>query len=278
MSIFESTFHPLATAIVGENSQPGKQGRDLSLFSAAGTIGLVIISLIFGWLVQLWGWRFSCLIIAFPGLLIGWGYSKVQEKKIELKRADIKSNFKSWFFIFFLSKGMLCLGTKVFTSFLPIYITSHIGVKPGISAFIISFYFLGLSMGSFLTSKIIDNKNPLLIAIFSIASISILIYILTCYKVLIAIIIIVGAIGLMEGACYPSHNTWLNVKGSNHNRGSLFGFGLFIEGVSATVSPTLYGWIADTFGLVITYRLMILPILISLLLNLLLFQIDKNYM
>ena len=278
MSIFESTFHPLATAIVGENSQPGKQGRDLSLFSASGTIGLVIISLIFGWLVQLWGWRFSCLIIAFPGLLIGWGYSKVQEKKIELKRADIKSNFKSWFFIFFLSKGMLCLGTKVFTSFLQIYITSHIGVKPGISAFIISFYFLGLSMGSFLTSKIIDNKNPLLIAIFSIASISILIYILTCYKVLIAIIIIVGAIGLMEGACYPSHNTWLNVKGSNHNRGSLFGFGLFIEGVSATVSPTLYGWIADTFGLVITYRLMILPILISLLLNLLLFQIDKNYM
>ena len=36
MAIGVSTFHPLATAMIGENAKPGKQGRDLSLFSAAG--------------------------------------------------------------------------------------------------------------------------------------------------------------------------------------------------------------------------------------------------
>jgi len=44
MAISVSTFHPLATAILGEKTKPGKQGRNFSLFNAAGTFGLVIMS------------------------------------------------------------------------------------------------------------------------------------------------------------------------------------------------------------------------------------------
>lgn len=48
MAIAVATFHPLATAMVGEKANPDKKGRDLSLFSAAGTFGLIVISLFFG--------------------------------------------------------------------------------------------------------------------------------------------------------------------------------------------------------------------------------------
>jgi MFS family permease len=42
LAIGVSTFHPLATAMVRENSKASQRGRYLSLFSAAGTAGIII--------------------------------------------------------------------------------------------------------------------------------------------------------------------------------------------------------------------------------------------
>ena len=81
----------------------------------------------------------------------------------------------------------------------------------------------------------------------------------------------------MEGIYYPAQSTWLNMVSSHHNRGSLFGFGFFMEGLTATIAPTIYGWFADNYGIVYAYRLMIIPIFISLLLNITLFQAVEKY-
>lgn len=277
MAIAISTFHPLATAMVGEKAQPGKQGRDLSLFSASGTIGLVIMSLLFGWLVQIWGWRTTCFIIALPGLLLGWIYARTREEKQCIKITGDRINHHNLLALFFLSKSVLCLGTKVFLSFLPIYITTHIGLKPGISAWIIGIYFTGVFIGSILICQLLDRKNPLQFVILSVASLIILIILLTCSKVLLIIGIIVVIIGLMEGIYFPAQSTWLNMVSSHHNRGILFGFGFFMEGLTATIAPTIYGWFADNYGIVFAYRLMIIPIFISLLLNIALFRTAEKY-
>ncbi|GAF87637.1 unnamed protein product, partial [marine sediment metagenome] len=44
LAIGVSTFHPLATAMVRENSEKHQRGRYLSLFSAAGTAGIIVTS------------------------------------------------------------------------------------------------------------------------------------------------------------------------------------------------------------------------------------------
>jgi MFS family permease len=276
MAIAVATFHPLATAMVGEKAKPGKQGRDLSLFSAAGTLGLIIISLLFGWLVQIWGWRTTCFIIALPGILLGWYYIKIKEEKQEVKTVINKTNHHNLFTIFFLSRGILCLGTKAFSSFLPVYATTYIGLKPGASAWILSIYFLGVFTGSIFICQIIDQKKPLQFAISSTASMTILILLFTFSSIPLLVAILVGVIGLMEGIYFPSQNTWLTMVSSYYNRGSLFGFGFFIEGLSATISPTIFGWFADKFGLVYAYRLTVIPIFISFFLYILLFQKAEN--
>lgn len=277
MAIAVATFHPLATTMVGEKAKPGKQGRDLSLFSAAGTLGLITISLLFGWLVQIWGWKTTCFIIALPGLLLGRGYSRIKEEKLETKTIPTKTEHHKLFTIFFLSRGILCLGTKVFQSFLPIYVTTYIGLRPEVSAWMLGIYFVGVFVGSILIGQLIDHKKPLQFAILTTASIAILILLFTYSRILLLAAILVGVIGLMEGIYFPSQNTWLTMVSSNHNRGSLFGFGFFIEGMSATISPTIYGWFADKFGLVNAYRLTVIPIFISFLLYILLFQIAEKY-
>ncbi|GAJ10696.1 unnamed protein product, partial [marine sediment metagenome] len=54
LAIGVSTFHPLATAIVRENSKAEQRGRNLSLFSAVGVTGIIVSSLLFGFFVHMW--------------------------------------------------------------------------------------------------------------------------------------------------------------------------------------------------------------------------------
>ena len=88
LAIGVSTFHPLATAMVRENSEKHQRGHYLSLFSAAGTAGTIVASLLFGFLVQTWGWRMTCLLLSLPGYFLGYAYLKLKKDKkiIKLKQ------------------------------------------------------------------------------------------------------------------------------------------------------------------------------------------------
>ncbi|MDD4289105.1 MAG: MFS transporter [Atribacterota bacterium] len=278
MAIGTATFHPLATAMVGERALPGEEGRDLSLFSAAGTFGLIITSLLFGWLVQIWGWRITCLIISLPGFFLGISYLKIKnETKKETGKIEKKLNSRNIFVIYFLCRVIMCLGTKPFLSFLPIYATTYVGLKPGVSAWIVSIYFIGVFSGSLLISKFLDKQNPLKYSILATFFTSILVYILTCFRIPFVIGLLIGSIGLMEGIYFPSQHTWLTRSGSTKIQGKLFGFGFFIEGVSATIAPSIYGWLADKFGLLFAYRFASLPIFISFLSYIYLYWLSENY-
>jgi len=276
MAIGVSTFHPLATAMVGEKAKPGKQGHDLSLFSAAGTLGLSIMSLLFGWLVQLWGWRMACLVISLPGFLLAWGYAQLKNGIPTHDSKPTQLTHKILFVIFFIGHGLRNLGTWAILSFLPTYATDYIGLKPGISAWVISIFFAGVLTGSLLMSRLLDQKSPLKFVYFATISAALLIFILTYSTMPIIMGLLVICIGLSQGFYFPAQNTWLTQVSSNLTRGKLFGFTIFIEGLSATIAPSLYGWLADKFGLVYAYRLASIPIFISFFFYLALYQLVKK--
>jgi len=276
MAISVSTFHPLATVMIGEKANTNKRGRDLSLFNAAGTLGLSIMSLIFGWLVQLWGWRIACLVIALPGFVLAWGYSRLKNETSDDSIKAEKLAQRILFIIYFISYAFYSLGAWAILSFLPVYATDYIGLRLGISAWIASIYFAGELSGSLLISKILDRHNPLKFVIFATVSSSLLIFTLTCSTLPIVMVIIVLGIGLLQGFTYPSQHTWLTRVSSNHTRGKLFGFVFFVEGFSATIAPFLYGWLADQFSLVYAYRLASIPFFISFLLYIVLYLMAEK--
>jgi len=276
MAIGVSTFHPLAIAMVGEKAKTGEQGHDLSIFSAAGTLGLSIMSLLFGSLVQLWDWRMACLVISLPGFLLAWGYAQL---KNEIPSQDSKSArlpHKSLFIVLFIAHGLRNLGSWAILSFLPTYATDYIGLNPAISAWVISIYFGGVLTGNLLMSRTLDKKTPLKFVYSATIAAALLIFILTYSTMPIIMGILVACIGLSEGFFYPSQNTWLTQVSSNQTRGKLFGFTIFIEGLSATIAPSLYGWLADKYGLVYAYRLASIPIFISFFFYLALYQLAKK--
>ncbi|MFW5804656.1 MAG: MFS transporter [bacterium] len=275
MAIGVSTFHPLATAMVGEKAKPNKRGRDLSFFSAAGTLGLTIMSLMFGWLVQISGWRMTCLFISLPGFLLAWGYTQLNNEVPEHDNQPRSLTDRSIFIIFFTGHGFRNLGTWAILSFLPTYATDYIGLNPGISAWIVSIFFAGVLSGSIAISQILDRKNPIKFVTSATIISALLILILTYSTMPIIMALLVACIGLAQGFYFPAHNTWLIKVSSTQTRGKLFGFAIFIEGISATIAPSLYGWLADQFGLVLSYRLASIPIFISFLLYIILYGMQR---
>ncbi|HKK83356.1 MAG TPA: MFS transporter [Atribacterota bacterium] len=277
LAISVSTFHPLATAMIGDSAKPNKQGRDLSLFNVAGTLGLSIMSLTFGWLVQFWGWRIACLMVSLPGFLLAFGYIKLKNNTQHNHSNSEELPNKKIFITYFISHGLCGLGTWTILSFLPVYATDQIGIPANISAWFLTIFVVSELSGSLIMSKIIDKKNPLKLILFATISLTVLIFALTCSTVPMIVAIIVVLIGLTQGCYYPSQHTWLATVSSNRTRGKIFGFLFFVEGISATFAPFLYGWLADQVGMVSAYRLASIPLFISFLLYISLYYMAKKH-
>jgi MFS family permease len=277
LAIGVSTFHPLATAIVRENSKANQRGRYLSLFSAAGTAGIIVASVLFGFLVQIWGWKMTCLLLSLPGYFLAYKYLKSKRGKKNLQVEAEKKIKQGYVYLFFISMGIRSLGFWAILSFLPIYATDYLGLKPEVSAWIITIIFFGVFLGSLISSRIIDKSHPLVLVLLTTIITTFLLLGITFITQIILIILLIGILGILEGIFFPSQNTWLTFICPVNRQGKIFGIGLFVEGISATIAPTLYGWIADQSSLVWAYRLAAIPLFISFVLFLTLHFLESKY-
>ncbi len=276
LAIGVSTFHPLATAIVRENSKKHQRGRYLSLFSAAGTAGIIVASLLFGFFVQIWGWKTACLLLSLPGYFLGYAYLKSKKDKKNLKVKAEKKIKRGHINLFFISMGIRSLGLWAILSFLPIYATDYLGLKPEISAWIVSIIFIGMFVGSLISSRIIDKNHPLILLLLTTIITAFLLLGITFIVQPMLIVLLIGTLGILQGIYFPSQNTWLTFICPVNHQGKIFGIGFFVEGVSATIAPTLYGWIADQISLIVAYRLAAVPPFVSFVLFSILYFLENK--
>lgn len=277
LAIGVSTFHPLAIAIVRENSKKHQRGHYLSLFSAAGTAGLIVASLLFGFLVQIWGWKMTCLLLSLPGYFLGYAYLKSKRVKKNLKVKTEKKIKRGHINLFFISMGIRSLGIWAVLSFLPIYATDYLGLKPEISAWVVSIIFIGMFVGSLLSSRIIDKSHTLILVLSTTIIATFLVLGITFIVQLVPIVLLLGILGITEGIFYPSQTTWLTFICPVNHQSKVFGISLFIEGLSATIAPILYGWIADKYSLIWAYRLAAIPLFIGFILFLVLHFLESKH-
>jgi len=277
LAIGVSTFHPLATAMVRENSKSNQRGRNFGLFTAAGTSGLIVASVLFGVFVQIWGWKITCLLLSLPGYFLAYVYLKLKKDKKNHKAVAEKETKQSHIHLFFVSLGIRSLGIWAVLSFLPLYATDYIGLKPEISAWIISVYFIGALLGALTSSRITDKNQPLVLVLLSTILTTLLLLGITFIVSPILIFLIIGIMGSLDGIFFPSLNTWLTFICSVNQQSKIFGIAFFVEGVSATIAPTLYGWIADQFSLILAYRLAAIPLFVSFILFLVLHFLEIKH-
>jgi len=217
-------------------------------------------------LVQIWGWKITCLLLSLPGYFLGYAYLKLKRDKKNFKAEEEKKTKRGHINLFFISVGIRSLGIWAILSFLPLYATDYLGLKPEISAWSVSIIFIGMFVGSLISSRIIDKNSPLILVLSATIITTLLVLGITFITQPISIVLLIGILGIVEGMFYPSQSTWLTFICPVNQQSKIFGISLFVEGVSATIAPTLYGWIADQYSLIWAYRLAAIPLFVSFIL------------
>jgi len=133
-----------------------------------------------------------------------------------------------YIYLFFASLGFRSLGDWAILSFLPIYAIEYIGLKPEISAWIITINFTGEFLGNLISSRLTDKNSLLILALSTTIATAFLIIMITLIK--------------------------------------MFGRVSFVQGFSSTIAPILYGWIAEQTSLISAYRFISFPLIISFIL------------
>ncbi|MFW6381459.1 MAG: hypothetical protein ACOCZ3_02840, partial [Bacillota bacterium] len=80
--------------------------------------------------------------------------------------------------------------------------------------------------------------------------------------------------GAMNGGFFASQNSWLTTASTAATRGRVMGTAFLIDGISVTVAPTIFGWLADYMGLLSSLRWTMLPITISVVLFLKIYHLQ----
>jgi MFS family permease len=208
---------------------------------------------------------------------LSYAYLKSKKDKKNLKVKTEKKIKRGHINLFFISMGIRSLGFWAILSFLPIYATDYLGLKPEISAWILSIIFIGMFIGSLISSRIIDKNHPLILVLSATIITTFLVLGITFIAQPISIVLLIGTLGIVEGIFFPSQTTWLTFICPVNHQSKIFGISLFVEGVSATIAPTLYGWIADQISLVWAYRLAAIPLFISFILYLTLHFLESKH-
>lgn len=274
LAIGVSTFHPLATTIVGEEASTGKRALQLGIFESGGSIGIILVSFTFGFMVQKFGWQETCLIVALPGFLVAWGFLKFRKLKISSEFKATKKVDTRYILLSLIARGIRALGTWAILSYIPIYATDRLSLPLGYSSWYITFIFVGYIIGSIGSGWLADQINPL--KIISLTTLIIIPLVFGISYILNPFIVgfLVILYGILLGGFIVPQNTWLTIVSISSVRGKALGASFFLEGVSATFAPYLYGWIADRVGLVGIFRWATVPIAISLAVYLFIFYLD----
>ncbi|WCT73455.1 MFS transporter [Sphingomonas naphthae] len=70
VGVGEAGLTPPAHSLISDYYEPERRGGALAIYSAAGTVGLMVGFLAGGWINQFFGWRAAILVVGVPGLVL----------------------------------------------------------------------------------------------------------------------------------------------------------------------------------------------------------------
>ena len=149
LAIGVSTFHPLATTIAGEEAYISNTKLQLGLFESSGAIGIILVTFIFGFMVEKFGWQKTCFFIALPGFFIALGFFYFRKVKIDLKEIidDKKVELSSIPFVLCARMSFsFCIWAVL--SYSAIYTTDILYLPIIYSSWYLAFIFIGYFIGS----------------------------------------------------------------------------------------------------------------------------------
>ncbi len=268
-SIGTSSFHPVMYAIIMEGGEKGR-ARTLSIYETCGTIAVLVMFLVNGFLIERIGVRGVLAVTAVPGFIMGLFFLiSRSEKSIQTERlkSDVPAvkqrGGRTRIILFLLSVILRVSAITAILNFLPVIFVTFAGFSVEFSSYSTAFFFAGGVIGSLSAGKLTEIWSSYKILL---GATVLLIPTLLSFGMNIPgelLLPVVFIMGLLGSGSIINQNLILARLGKEYGRGEIFGILMGTMTVASAVSPSIYGISIDNFGLQRTQFFLTIPLLLS---------------
>jgi FSR family fosmidomycin resistance protein-like MFS transporter len=258
----QATFHAQSTNLI-TRSFPRSRGRSMGIHGIGGSIGHFSAPIIITLLITALSWRYATSLLAVPGLIIivFLGYMLFEPPKAE-KMARGTPIISGKLLVLTLTIGLIYMAYIGFITFLPTYLVEKGSSLTQAGFIAATMFFVGVlaqPAGGFIHDKL---GGRLLFASSSLlAALGLWFFTLESNVPSIIFVIIIGA---AVQATYPVSLAMGSELAKGENVGVSVGFVFGISGVMASIAPALTGYAADSFGLQVSLRLLVILAVLAL--------------
>ena len=258
----QATFHAQSTNLI-TRAFPRSRGRSMGIHGIGGSIGHFSAPILATLLITALGWRYATSLLVIPGLviIIFLGYMLSEPPKAQ-KMAKGTPIISARLLVLTLNIGLIYMAYIGFLAFLPTFLVENGSSLTQAGLITATMFFVGVlaqPAGGFIYDRL---GGRLMFASSSLlAGSGLLFFTLESSIHPIIFIIIIGA---AVQATYPVSLAMGSELAKGDNVGVSVGFVFGVSGVLAAFAPALTGYAADSFGLLASFRLLVILAVLAL--------------
>ena len=151
--------------------------------------------------------------------------------------------------LFIVGVMLRVLGVNAVQSFLPTYLVRSVHLQPGIASFAMGLWFLGGVAGATVMGRFADRRGPFLSFLTASGLFVPLLPLLGLRLPTAVYPALLLLFGFASSGSFPPQNMILTALNAGRAKGQVFGLLMGLTTLMSSVSPLLFGVIADSAGL-----------------------------
>lgn len=261
-----STFHPAIYNLLN-NTAGKKKGMVFGLFELWGLTAILVLFLVAGYVMKNISWQIFLSIASIPGFVLGALFLLFRRKlRVTLRPvAEVEPPTKKTgaelrlFVLVCISSMLVFMSLTVIMNLVPTYLVHGFGMSASRASYATAFLFMGGMVGAPLAGFRLDRGDPLRIYLVPSVAIIPLILLLSARLPGWAYPLLLILIGACSGVFMPSRNMVFAEFGRRMGSGQIFGIVMGVGTATHSLTPLLFGFIADRSNLFLAMRLSALP-------------------
>jgi sugar phosphate permease len=281
------------------DAYPQKRGWAMGWHASAANIGDALGPLMTGILLSWFTWRTILIGSAVPGVAMGlfiwWLLSAApqtnhgqtpspkdpasgpkERKRLstgEYLRGFVRLLVDRNVFLLALINGIRSLTQNGLSTFLPPFFMTLLGISPWLSGVYITIIQVAGIIAAPISGRASDQYGRKRIVTAALLSTSVAIFLLIFLRIPWLFVVILGGVGFFLYSLRPVLIAWAMELAPRELGGTVVGLQFTFQSALSALAPVLGGWIADRWGLMVTFYFLGGTVLVS---NLLAFLIHES--
>jgi MFS family permease len=268
-------WHPAAISTLSEK-YPDRRGLAIAIHAVGPNIGEGIAPLLVGVLLLFLSWRSVLFINLIPGIVIAFVLWKFLFGRLETHAASNKGlSFTEYLggmkklaqnpsiLLLVFVAGMRSMTQQGLHTFLPIYLTHHLGLSSVLAGLYLSITQTAGMIGTPIAGGISDRAGRKRVLTTGLVSTSVVLFILAYFQLAWLFVTALALLGFFLYAVRPVIWAWVLDLGPRELGGSMVSFFSSSQSLLSSLSPVICGFIADRWGILTAFYFLAATVLLA---------------